>query len=72
MKIKQGGEKFAAAHPRFLRFLQVVAEKGVQVGGVLDVTLTAPDGEQIQSNIRLSQEDVDFIKELMALKDSAG
>lgn len=63
-KIKSDGMAFAGRHPKFVMFLQSVMATGVQEGSVIDVAVTLPDGRKIESNMKISQEDVEFFKSL--------
>ena len=37
---------------------------GVGEGSVIDITVTLPDGRTLQSNMRVTAEDVELIKDL--------
>lgn len=62
LTFKKDWEAFASRHPRFVQFIMTIAQNGMGVDSVIDVTVTLPDGRTYQSNMRLTQEDVDFIK----------
>lgn len=62
LSLKKDWEAFAQRHPRFVQFILAVAQNGMGEGSVIDVTVTLPDGKTYQSNMRLTQEDVEFVK----------
>ena len=62
LTLKKDWDAFSARHPRFVQFIMAVAQNGIGVGSVIDVTVTLPDGKTYQSNLRLTEEDVDFVK----------
>ncbi len=62
LSLKKDWEAFSARHPRFVQFIMTIAQNGMGVGSIIDVTVTLPDGKTFQSNLRLTQEDVDFVK----------
>lgn len=64
MKLKTKWDDFSDAHPRFVEFLKAAGDGYVEAGTVVDISLRTEDGRTIHSNLRLSQEDVDSIREL--------
>lgn len=64
LTMKKDWEAFSQRHPKFVQFFMTLMQNGVGVGSVIDVTVTLPDGKSYQSNMRLTQEDVDFVKNI--------
>ncbi len=64
LTLKKEWEGFAQRHPRFMQFIMTIFQNGMGVGSVIDVTVTLPDGRSFQSNMRLTQEDVDLVKNI--------
>lgn len=62
LTFKKDWEAFAGRHPRFVQFLMTVMQNGVGEESIIDVTVTLPDGRTYQSNMKITSEDVDFIK----------
>lgn len=60
-QIKNMWERFQNNHPKFPRFLQVVGSECMQVGTVIEISVTKADGENITSNIKLNEEDMELI-----------
>lgn len=53
---------FQGRHPKFVSFLVAVVQSGVPEGSIIEMKVTTPDGKEMESNMRLSQEDIDFVK----------
>ena len=61
-------ERFQRNHPKFPRFLQVVGSECMQAGTVIEISVTKANGENITSNIKLNEEDMELIA---AMKEMA-
>lgn len=62
MKMKGMLEGFQKRHPRVLPFLKDASGR-IQEGSVIEVTVTGPDGHSITSNIRVTAEDMELLRE---------
>ncbi len=60
-------DKFQSNHPRFPQFLQAVTSNGIHEDTIIDITVTEPDGEKIQSNLKISASDMQLFEELKQL-----
>ena len=60
-QIKNMWDRFQKNHPKFPRFLQVVGSEYIQAGTVIEISLTKANGENIASNIKLNEEDMELI-----------
>ena len=65
-QIKNMWDRFQKNHPKFPRFLQVVGSEYIQAGTVLEISVTKANGENVTSNIKLNEEDMELIA---AMKD---
>ena len=54
--------EFGANHPKFFPFLQAVAQAGAREGTVVEMTVTTPEGQKMESNLRLSESDIERIR----------
>lgn len=63
-KIKGAWEKFVANHPKFPAFMQAASQGMVEEGTIIDVTITAPDGRHISTNVKLTESDMELFKSL--------
>ena len=60
-KLKGCLERFRAGHPKFPLFLKAVSQEALVEGSVIEITVTAPDGRNYCSNIKLNSEDLEFV-----------
>ena len=67
LRLKADVKAFEAAHPKFTAFLHYAAEHSLQEGNVLEVTVRQPDGKEVRSNLRLSEDDVRMLNDLLEL-----
>ncbi len=61
-------KRFTNNHPKFPLFLKAVSQKGIKEGSVIEIRVTTPDGENFESNLKLSAEDMSMIEELKGMK----
>ncbi len=64
LTFKKKIEEFGMRHPRFVSFVQTLKGREMPVGTVIDISVTMPDGETLQSNIKLTEEDLEMLKAL--------
>ena len=64
LTFKKKWEEFSGRHPKFVSFLGVLKGRGVDTGSIIDIKVTLPNGEMFQSNLKLTEEDVETIKSL--------
>lgn len=70
LSMKAALEKFQGNHPKFMQFLNIMMQTGLQEGTVLECTVTTPEGKEIQANIKITQDDLELIEELKKLKNN--
>lgn len=66
-KMKGLWDRFTKNHPKFPKFLQAVQQKGIQEGTILAMSITTPSGEKLETNLRVTAEDMELFKELKQL-----
>lgn len=64
MGLKNDLEKFKNNHPKFVQFVQAMAQSGIQEGTILECKVISPDGQEIQANIKITQEDLALFQKL--------
>ena len=62
--LKKKFDDFQARHPKFAMFIQDLMRSGVGEGSVIDISVTLPDGQILRSNMKVTAEDVELIKDL--------
>ena len=60
-KAKKAWDVFTANHPKFPAFLNAVKAKGIKEGTVISIKITGPEGESLETNIKVQKEDLDLI-----------
>ncbi len=60
---KEWGE-FEVRHPKFVRYIMSIARNGIQEGSIIEIKVTSPDGTAIETNMKVSAEDVEMVKGL--------
>ncbi|MBP3201441.1 MAG: hypothetical protein J6M39_07330 [Lachnospiraceae bacterium] len=70
MMLKLGGlwAKFSKNHPKFPQFVKAVQKNGFNADTVIDLTITYPDGNKIDTNIKITEDDLKLFEELKKLK----
>lgn len=63
LQFQEAWNLFKNRHPKFPLFLKAVSNDGLHEGSVIEVTVTAPDGKTYSSNLKLTKEDLEFIKQ---------
>lgn len=66
MQLKGQWHEFQAAHPKFMPFLKT-AVRHTREGSVLALSVTDPDGKTIETNLRMSAQDIEFLQNFLSL-----
>ena len=64
MKIMNAWNIFKRNHPKFPAFCNAVSKRALKEGSIMAITVTTPDGEKIETNLRIKAEDLELLKEL--------
>lgn len=64
MKITGAWNTFKNNHPKFPAFCQAVSRKGIREGSIIEITVTTPEGEKIETNLKVKESDLDLLKQL--------
>lgn len=70
MKMKGAIEQFKQNHPKFPLFLNAVTKDGMKADTVIEVTVTEPDGKTYNTNLKLSNSDIELIQTLKSMSQS--
>ena len=54
--------KFRANHPKFVQFFAAASQSGLTEGSVIEVSITNPDGKNLCTNLKLTQEDLEMFQ----------
>lgn len=62
---------FTDRHPKFARFLSVASnDSNLKAGTVWNITIKREDGQEIHTNMRLSDEDAELIRQVKELLEN--
>lgn len=67
MQLKSHWGKFSQGHPKFQGFLGAAGNK-IEEGSIIDIKITNPDGHTIETNLKMSKDDVAFIQAIKGLR----
>lgn len=65
--LKGDFDKFKLNHPRFIQFIQAISQDGIKEGTVLECKVIGADGKEMQTNIKVTQDDLELFKKLKEL-----
>lgn len=68
MKITGAWNTFKSNHPKFPAFCQAVSRKGLKEGSIIEIAITTPEGEKIETNLKVKDSDLKLLKQLSDLK----
>lgn len=69
--LKKHLENFRNNHPRFEPFVNAVSREALREGAVIEINVTSPEGKNYVTNMKLNNEDIEFLKALQALNTLA-
>ena len=72
IQLKASWDRFVRNHPKFPKFWKAAWKNGLTEGTVIDFKVTAPDGTQISSNIKLAGADIELMRQLRELLSQQG
>lgn len=67
MKIKGAWDTFTKNHPKFMPFMQAVGKEAIGEGTIIEVKVTAPDGREYNTNMKLTQSDMDLFASMKGM-----
>lgn len=67
MKFKGAWDTFTTNHPKFLPFMQAVGREAVTDGTIIEVKVTSPEGKEYNTNMKITQSDLDLFAQLKTM-----
>ena len=67
MKMKSAWYTFTNNHPKFMPFLQAVGREAIGDGTVIEVSVKSPDGKEYNTNMRLTQSDLELFEKMRTM-----
>ncbi|WP_051464962.1 hypothetical protein [Butyrivibrio sp. FCS014] len=65
MQLQQRIQTFQQEHPKVLPFLTAIKDHALEEGTVIAMKVTTKDGRTLESNIKLTANDIDTIRMMM-------
>lgn len=59
--------KFKQNHPKFPKFMAAVYQNGIKEGSIIEINVTTADGQSLNSNMKISADDMELIEQLKKL-----
>ncbi|MBE5916245.1 MAG: hypothetical protein E7273_05315 [Pseudobutyrivibrio ruminis] len=66
-KIKGAAAKFNENHPKLLPFFSAARTKAMTPGSIIEIAVTDPSGEKIETNLRVQESDIELINLLIEI-----
>ncbi|MBR5636875.1 MAG: hypothetical protein IKW81_08115 [Pseudobutyrivibrio sp.] len=66
-RVRSAAETFNRNHPKLVPFFGAVKNKAMTPGAVIEIAVTDPNGEKIETNLRVQESDLELIKLLMEI-----
>ena len=63
LQLKSLWQRFTNQHPKFPAFLRA-AQPALKEGSIIAFSITTPEGKIIESNLKVTAEDIDAVKSL--------
>ena len=67
MKSKNAWDTFTRNHPKFMPFCQAVCRDGIGVDTIIEVKVTSADGREYNTNMKLTQSDLDLFAQIRSM-----
>ena len=64
MQLHRFKQAFEKNHPRFFPFLHAASKEALQEHTVIDIQVTVPSGKTYKTNLKLTADDIEVLKEL--------
>ena len=64
MQLKAEWDGFCRRHPKFPLFLNAAQQRGISAGTVIELSITAPDGTVLNTNVKVQPEDMEMFQKM--------
>lgn len=64
MQMQSTWKAFVERHPKLPMFIRAVGSQALAEGTILEIKVTKPDGTNMVTNLKLSDEDLDAIRKV--------
>ena len=66
-KLRSQLDTFHRNHPKFAPFLDAVNKNALGEGTIIEISVTSPEGRHYETNLKVNQEDLAFLRSLEEL-----
>ena len=70
MQLQQRFQIFQQEHPKIIAFFKAIGNDSMQEGTIIAVKVTTPDGKEIESNIKITANDITTFQQMMEIARS--
>ncbi len=70
-ELQKKWQTFTENHPKFPAFLRAVSSTELGPGSIIEISITTEEGKNIASNVKLTESDVQMLKEVAEMMRSA-
>ena len=67
LQLKNAWDQFTGRHPKFPAFLKAMSKGAITEGSILEITVTTAEGKVINTNLKVTAEDMALVEELKNL-----
>lgn len=67
IKLQAAWSTFKSNHPKFPLFIRAVNAHGLQPDTIVEIHIQTPDGKTFDSNLKITESDLDLLQELKQL-----
>ncbi len=67
MKLMSAWNLFKENHPKFPAFCKAVMKRGIREDSVVEILVTTPEGEKIETSLKVKAEDLELLGSLSSL-----
>ena len=67
MQLQQRFNIFSQEHPKVLPFFNAIGSNAMQEGTIIDIKVTTPDGKTLESNIKVTANDIETAHMMMSM-----
>lgn len=67
MKAAGAWNTFKKNHPKFPAFCRAVSQRGIREDSVLEITFVTPEGERLETNLKVKASDLELLGQFMDL-----
>lgn len=67
LQLKTSWDQFKLRHPKFPAFITSVMNGAITEDAIIEISITAADGRTINSNLKVTAEDIQMVEDLKEL-----